>query len=272
MSGLGLNSQKSQGLARKFSRDSKHSERGRRVYYVKTEGLFMKFATRRGMERLRPSDRVLRVGIRLRPVFTPEPWIARSTATDPRQRWNGWFQSQSFDAWSTAEDLHISDLILCVPFPSNGYRHFFLYRADHDGAVPRTRRSSAGVVDSRPLMPRSSIYSLLRDVVHTPNTNSTIIPPLSKTRALSTRSGGPVTRIARRWAIRRGAQMVGPKLPRVCTRRAPDSSMAPRPEYGYGEYDNLGARSLSSLWCPLRSMDDGGKVGPTEVLLYPKNG
>jgi hypothetical protein len=82
MSGLGLNSQKSQGLARKFSRDSKHSERGRRVYYVKTEGLFMKFATRRGMERLRPSDWVLKAGIRSKSAYTVEPRITRSTAED----------------------------------------------------------------------------------------------------------------------------------------------------------------------------------------------
>jgi hypothetical protein len=103
------------------------------ISYIQ-RGSLTKVPARRGMKRLRPSDRVLRVGIRLKPIFTPEPWIARSTATDPRQRWNGWFQSQSFAVRSTVEDQHIPDLILDVLFPSNGYRLFFLYRADHSGA------------------------------------------------------------------------------------------------------------------------------------------
>jgi hypothetical protein len=114
-------------------------------------GSLTKVPARRGMKRLRPSDRVLRVGIRLKPVFTPEPWIARSTATDPRQRWNGWFQSQSSALRSTVEDQHIPDLILDVLFPSNGYRLFFLYRADH--GVANTGSGAPGLAD-RPALPR----------------------------------------------------------------------------------------------------------------------
>jgi hypothetical protein len=48
-SGLGLEFQKNQGLARKFSRDSEHSERGQRVYYVKIEGLFIINAKAKGV-------------------------------------------------------------------------------------------------------------------------------------------------------------------------------------------------------------------------------
>jgi hypothetical protein len=69
---------------------------------------------------------------------------------------------------------------------------------DDDGVIPPHGGATASAVDSQRLVPRSSTYNLLRDVVHTPNTYPTIIPPISKYRALSTRTGGPAVRIDRR--------------------------------------------------------------------------
>jgi hypothetical protein len=161
----------------------------------------MKFATRRGMERLRPLDRVLRVRIRLKPVFTPEPWIARSTATDPRQRWNGWFQSQSFAAWSTAEDLHISDLILCVPFPSNGWVQALHIRVQTRRRSSGSRRTIAGNTSSRSPAhdcPQDTVQNNPTDPV---NTERGQLPRVRGGDASGHTSGEVATTVPRRWRL-----------------------------------------------------------------------
>jgi hypothetical protein len=137
MSGLGLNSQKSQGLAHKFSRDSKHSECGRRVYYVKTEGLFMKFATRRGMERHRPSrlDPEARNGSRVN-----QPHIrvtARSTSHGHD------FKVPKSNLMHTLKDRRLGSTTEAVSTQSNQSRTLPIQRLAVDSPSPRPSHGGA---------------------------------------------------------------------------------------------------------------------------------